>query len=72
MVRQLLVFEMSAGQMVEDVRLAVEGQAQVHLYGRPGGVIPTPDEVAHQISHYYYQAGLMDKDQQSGRLGGAA
>ena len=71
-VRQLLVFEMSAGQMVEDVRLAVEGQAQVHLYGRPGGVIPTPDEVAHQISHYYYQAGLMDKDQQSGRLGGAA
>jgi 2-oxoglutarate ferredoxin oxidoreductase subunit alpha len=71
-VRQILVFEMSAGQMVEDVKMAVEGQAQVHLYGRPGGVIPTPDEVAHQISHYYYQAGLMDRDQQGERLGGAA
>ncbi|MCB2191426.1 MAG: 3-methyl-2-oxobutanoate dehydrogenase subunit VorB [Deltaproteobacteria bacterium] len=71
-VRQLLVFEMSTGQMVEDVKLAVDGQAQVHMYGRPGGVIPTPDEVAHQISHYYYQAGLVDKNQQGGRLGGAA
>ena len=64
-VRQLLVFEMSAGQMVEDVEMAVAGQAQVHFYGRPGGVIPTPEEVAHQISHYYYQAGLMDNEDQA-------
>jgi len=71
-VRQLLVFEMSAGQMVEDVKMAVEGQAQVHFYGRPGGVIPTPDEVAHQISHYYYQAGLMEGDKPSKRHGGVA
>ena len=42
MIRQFLVFEMSTGQLVEDVKMAVEGQAQVHLYGRPGGVIPTP------------------------------
>lgn len=71
-VRQLLVFEMSAGQMVEDVKLAVNGQAQVHLYARPGGVVPTPDEVAHQISHYYYQAGFMERDKQGKRHGGAA
>ncbi|RJX30639.1 MAG: 3-methyl-2-oxobutanoate dehydrogenase subunit VorB [Desulfarculus sp.] len=57
-VRHLLVVEMSAGQMVEDVRLAVQGQATVELYGRPGGVVPTPDQAAHEISHYYHQAHL--------------
>ena len=41
----VLVVEMNAGQMVEDVRLAVEGRAPVHFYGRMGGVIPAPDEV---------------------------
>ena len=60
-IHHLLAFEMSSGQMVEDVELAVKGQAQVHFYGRPGGVIPTPEEVAHQISHYYHQANLGDK-----------
>ena len=33
----------------EDVRLAVNGQADVHFYGRTGGVIPTPDEVYNKI-----------------------
>jgi 2-oxoglutarate ferredoxin oxidoreductase subunit alpha len=60
-VSNLLTFELCAGQMVEDVRLAVKGQADVNLYGRPGGVIPTPEEVAHQISHYYNQARLGDE-----------
>ncbi len=41
----VLVVEMNAGQMIEDVRLAVEGQAPVQFYGRMGGVIPAPDEV---------------------------
>ena len=45
-VRRLLVIEMSAGQMVEDVRLAVEGRCPVDFYGRTGGVVPTPDEIA--------------------------
>ena len=58
-IRHMLVFEMSGGQLVEDVRLSVKGQAEVHLYGRPGGVIPTPAEVAHQISHHYNRAGLV-------------
>ena len=48
-VRALLAVEMSAGQMVEDVRLAVEGRAPVFFYGRLGGVVPTPPEVLAQI-----------------------
>ena len=40
-----LVVEMSAGQMVEDVRLAVEGRTPVFFHGRTGGMVPTPGEV---------------------------
>jgi 2-oxoglutarate ferredoxin oxidoreductase subunit alpha len=43
--RAFLVVEMSAGQMVEDVRLAVEGRAPVRFYGRTGGAMPMPDEI---------------------------
>jgi 2-oxoglutarate/2-oxoacid ferredoxin oxidoreductase subunit alpha len=50
------VFEMNAGQMVEDVRLALEGQGRVHFYGRPGGVIPTTVELFRIISRHYYQS----------------
>jgi len=45
----VLVVEMNAGQMVEDVRLAVEGRTPVHFYGRMGGVIPAPDEVVRAL-----------------------
>ena len=44
-VKGILVVEMSAGQMVEDVRLAVEGRVKVEHYGRMGGIIHTPGEV---------------------------
>lgn len=37
--------EMSAGQMVEDVLLAVNGQTPVYHFGRMGGMVPTPEEV---------------------------
>ena len=47
--KRFLVAELSAGQMVEDVRLAVNGVAQVDFYGRLGGVIMTPPEVLGQI-----------------------
>jgi pyruvate/2-oxoacid:ferredoxin oxidoreductase alpha subunit len=47
--RRFLVVEMNSGQMVEDVRLAVNGRAPVHFYGRMGGVVPFPDEVFDQI-----------------------
>ena len=52
--RKLIVFEMSTGQMVEDVRLAVEGSVDIHFHGRPGGVIPTPVEFA-RIMYREYQ-----------------
>lgn len=45
-VKGMLTVEMSAGQMVEDVRLAVNGKVPVAHYGRYGGMIPTPEEVA--------------------------
>ncbi len=44
-VRAVVVVELSAGQMVEDVRLALEGTIPVLLHGRMGGMVPSPDEV---------------------------
>ena len=44
-VKGIMTVEMSTGQMVEDVRLAVEGVVQVEHYGRMGGIIPTPEEI---------------------------
>ena len=43
--KAFLSVEMSAGQMVDDVRLAVEGKVPVEHYGRYGGMIPMPDEI---------------------------
>jgi 2-oxoglutarate ferredoxin oxidoreductase subunit alpha len=48
-VREFLVVEMSLGQMVEDVRLAVLGRAPVELYSTLGGVVPRPDRIAQEI-----------------------
>jgi 2-oxoglutarate/2-oxoacid ferredoxin oxidoreductase subunit alpha len=44
-----LACEMSMGQMVEDVQLSVEGLRPVYFYGRSGGNVPTPAEVAAQV-----------------------
>ncbi len=41
----ILTVEMNAGQMIEDVRLAVNGKANVEHFGRLGGIVPTPTEV---------------------------
>ncbi|MCJ7515407.1 MAG: 3-methyl-2-oxobutanoate dehydrogenase subunit beta, partial [Dehalococcoidia bacterium] len=57
-VKYYLVFELNMGQMIEDVQLALEGQGEVSFYGRPGGVVPTPNEVSRVISRLYYQKGL--------------
>jgi len=45
----MLVVEMNAGQMLEDVRLAVSGKVPVEFYGRLGGVVPFPDEILNEI-----------------------
>ncbi len=47
--RIFLVVEMSCGQMVEDVKLAVAGKAPVLFYGRPGGGVPTVEQVLEKI-----------------------
>jgi len=48
-VKSFMSIEMSAGQMVEDVRLAVNGKVDVNFYGRMGGVIPTPEEIVDEF-----------------------
>lgn len=45
----ILVVEMNSGQMLQDVRLAVDGQAPVEFYGRLGGMVPFPDEILSEI-----------------------
>ena len=47
--KDILVVEMSMGQMVEDVKLAVACKRPVHFFGHTGGIIPTPAEVLAEI-----------------------
>lgn len=47
--KSFLAVEMSMGQMVDDVKLAIDCKVPVHFYGRTGGMIPTPAEVLEQI-----------------------
>jgi len=49
----ILDVEMNAGQMVEDVRLSVNGQTRVEFYGRMGGMIPSPNEILEQFENIY-------------------
>ena len=44
-IKGMLVVEMNAGQMIEDVRLSVDSDIPIEHYGRFGGIIPSPDEV---------------------------
>ena len=44
-----LSVELSCGQMVEDVELAVKGKKPVNFYGRTGGMVPSPKEIANKI-----------------------
>ncbi len=48
-VEAMLVVEMNAGQMLEDVRKVVRGRIPVEFYGRMGGIIPMPDEILDEI-----------------------
>ncbi len=44
-VKGILTVELNAGQMIEDVKLAVECKIKTEHFGRLGGIVPTPDEV---------------------------
>jgi pyruvate/2-oxoacid:ferredoxin oxidoreductase alpha subunit len=48
-VEEFLVVELSNGQMVDDVRLAVNGKKPVYLHNRMGGIVPSPEEISEQI-----------------------
>ncbi len=45
----VLVAEINAGQMIEDVRLAVNGSVPVEHYGRLGGIVPEPEEMVNVL-----------------------
>jgi 2-oxoglutarate ferredoxin oxidoreductase subunit alpha len=49
----ILSVEMSAGQMVEDVLLSVNGKVPVRHYGRNGGIITTPEEVVENLKSIF-------------------
>jgi 2-oxoglutarate ferredoxin oxidoreductase subunit alpha len=48
-VKGFLTVEMSMGQMLDDVRLAVAGRKPVEFFGRTGGIVPTPAEVVEAV-----------------------
>ena len=48
-VKGMLVTELNAGQMIEDVRLAVNGKVKVEHFGRLGGIVPDPDEIVRAL-----------------------
>ncbi|RPH37231.1 MAG: 3-methyl-2-oxobutanoate dehydrogenase subunit beta, partial [Desulfobulbaceae bacterium] len=50
-VKGFLSVEMSAGQMVEDIRLVVEGRTKVAHYGRMGGIVPTTEEIIENVKN---------------------
>ncbi len=52
-VKGIITVEMNAGQMVEDVRLAVNGKTNVQFYGRMGGMIPQPDDIVYNIQEKF-------------------
>lgn len=55
-VKGILVVEINAGQMVFDVRGAVEGRVPVDQYGRLGGIVPDPDEIVEALNKLKAQA----------------
>jgi 2-oxoglutarate ferredoxin oxidoreductase subunit alpha len=70
--KRFLTVEMSAGQMVEDVRLAINGTAPVDFYGRLGGVIPGPVEILDQVEQTLVRPVAVGYDAPSDRNGAQA
>ena len=54
----ILVFEMSTGQMIDDVRLATQCKVDCEFYGRPGGIVAAPQEIARIIERHWLQREL--------------
>jgi 2-oxoglutarate ferredoxin oxidoreductase subunit alpha len=60
--QSLLVVEMNTGQMLDDVRLAVENRCPIEFYGRPGGMVPYPDEILDEIRRMASQTSPLGGD----------
>jgi len=52
-VKLFLTVELNTGQMVEDVRLSVDRDANVFFYGKPPGALPSPEEILDEVIKYY-------------------
>lgn len=52
-VKGILVPEMNAGQMINDVRLVVEGRVPVKHFGRLGGIVPDPSEIVNFFKSHF-------------------
>jgi 2-oxoglutarate ferredoxin oxidoreductase subunit alpha len=48
--KQILVVELSAGQMIEDVRLATNCRVPITFFGRLGGIVPLPEDILEEIT----------------------
>lgn len=57
----ILTVELNAGQMIEDVRLAVECRIPVHHFGRMGGIVPNPGEVLDSFHHHFPEASTQKR-----------
>jgi 2-oxoglutarate ferredoxin oxidoreductase subunit alpha len=60
--KSLLVVEMNTGQMLDDVRLSVNGRVPIEFYGRLGGVVPFPDEILGEIQRVTQGGYKMDEN----------
>ena len=49
----ILTVEMNSGQMIDDVKIAVDGRFPVSFYGRTGGMVPTPDAIIERVKEIY-------------------
>lgn len=56
-IKGILVIEQNAGQMIEDVRLAVGEKVPIDFHGRMGGVLPEPYEILEQLKNFIQQEG---------------
>ncbi|MBI5476442.1 MAG: 3-methyl-2-oxobutanoate dehydrogenase subunit VorB [Ignavibacteriales bacterium] len=60
-IKGYFVVEMNAGQMVEDVRLGVNGKVPVGFYGRMGGIIPTAEEILQNLQKFVKTVSVKEK-----------
>ena len=56
-IKGILIIEQNAGQMIEDVRLAVGENLPIDFHGRMGGMLPEPQDIVEQLKGFVQQRG---------------